>query len=415
MIRGKLFCAGLAPRVVKHLERKGMLAVIRRRQSTVAISEATSYKTWSARPHQVEALEAIRKYRRGLIQHATGAGKSDLIGFTAHIVGEAKTLIVASSKSLLHDLASRCRKFDINYGLYGNGYKDLSKRVTIVIDDNLRRLPKEFLSSVEVLLVDETHGAAAESVFHPLMECTRASVRLGFSATALDRSDQAGMFIVGLLGGTIHKFTPAQATSAGMIARAHISMPVFRHAVPVQAASYVEWERAHIAHNRLRNLRAVAIVDKLVEEGHAPCIVFVRTHEHQAVLSQMFGAACRTVNDKTKTADVVSILKEFQKGIFPILISTPILRQGVDMPAVRSVVNLSAGKATIDIIQKVGRGSRRFQADGSEKEDFRVVDLADAPCEYCKGDGHQVCRWVRDHTKSRRAAYEAFGYTVQGE
>jgi hypothetical protein len=75
-------------------------------------------------------------------------------------------------------------------------------------------------------------------------------------------------------------------------------------------------------------------------------------------------------------------------------------------------LNAAGGKATIDVIQKVGRGSRILQPDGSKKESFEVYDIKDEGCG-CLGELHKSCEWLHKHSTERRKAYEKFGYNVE--
>ena len=79
------------------------------------------------------------------------------------------------------------------------------------------------------------------------------------------------------------------------------------------------------------------------------------------------------------------------------------------MKRIATVINAAGGKATVDVIQKVGRGARRLQDDGTEKEDFLMIDFDDQGCG-CDGQDHRSCEWLERHSRLRRAAYEQFGY-----
>jgi hypothetical protein len=74
-----------------------------------------------------------------------------------------------------------------------------------------------------------------------------------------------------------------------------------------------------------------------------------------------------------------------------------------------------AGLVAGDVIQKVGRGSRIRQPDGTLKESFEVYDIDDRGCG-CGVRGeptsylHKSCEWLERHSRLRRAAYEKFGY-----
>ena len=126
----------------------------------------------------------------------------------------------------------------------------------------------------------------------------------------------------------------------------------------------------------------------------------------------MIGESCGYVNDETPTDQANATVKKLRSGQIGTLVSTPIYRQGVDIPEIKTVINAAGGKATIDVIQKVGRGSRILQPDGSKKETFEVYDIKDVGCG-CRGELHKSCEWLHKHSTERRKAYEKYGYTVE--
>lgn len=409
LLQNNTFPAGLSRRLIKVAREAGHSVEVLQRAQAVEILPGYSVPSvnWSPREHQKVALDAIRERRRGLIQHATGGGKSDLIGLLSALI-QGRVLIIATSKKLQEDLVSRCRKFHVHPGQVGCGHHDTKKRVVVCNDDSLKKLTKQEILSFHAILEDEVHGAAAKSVNSVLMKCLNAEIRLGFSATALDRADKKGLFIVGALGETIHRYTPQQAAADGVIARARLFMPSYQHRYLQDTETYVDWEKLSIATNATRNL----MILRLVHETKSPRIVFVRTKIHQQLLVEMIGESCGYVNDETPTDQADATVKKLRSGQIGTLVSTPIYRQGVDIPEIKTVINAAGGKATIDVIQKVGRGSRILQPDGSKKETFEVYDIKDVGCG-CLGELHKSCEWLHKHSAERRKAYEKYGYTVE--
>ncbi len=403
------FPAGLSRRLVKVAREAGLQVEVLQRSQTIDILPGYSIPgtSWAPREHQKVALDAIRERRRGLVQHSTGSGKGDLIGALAALI-QGRVLIIATSKKLQEDLVSRCRKFHVHPGQLGGGHHDTKKRVVVCNDDSLKKLSKTELLSFNAVLVDECHGASSKQVYSALMKCLNAEIRLGFSATALDRADKRGLFTVGALGETIHRYTPQQAAADGVISKAKLFMPSYQHRYLQDTETYVDWEKLAIATNPTRNL----MILRLVHETKAPRIVFVRTKLHQQLLVELIGDSCGYVNDETPTDKADHTVKDLRSGRIGTLVSTPIYRQGVDIPEIKTVINAAGGKATIDVIQKVGRGSRILQPDGSKKESFEVYDIKDTGCG-CLGEIHKSCEWLHKHSTDRRKAYEKYGYHVE--
>jgi len=260
---------------------------------------------------------------------------------------------------------------------------------------------------VDGLVAHNCHGTPSVSILEPVMRMKNAWLRLGFSGTPMDRADKKSLYIVGVLGEVFHRFSPKKAEKEGIVARCILRMVPCEHPAHKTSRRYDRWEARAYAHNQKRNL----LIARLVSSSQAPRIVFVRTKEHQSVLSKLLGVDCLTVNDETPTEEVQKIIAAFKSGAVGTLLSTPIFRQGIDIPEIQTVINGAGGKACIDVIQKVGRGSRRFQADGSTKDSFRVYDIDDRGCGRCGGN-HKSCEWLERHSFERAESYKRFGYTV---
>ena len=87
-------------------------------------------------------------------------------------------------------------------------------------------------------------------------------------------------------------------------------------------------------------------------------------------------------------------------GRIDVLVCSVIFQEGVDIPALRSVVIAAGGQSSIAAIQRVGRGLRK--AEG--KTSCVVWEVND------RGQ-----RWLEAHARARRLAYQAEGYEVRVE
>ncbi len=404
--------AGLAARLVIRAREAGIEAVLNKRHNRASLPRIQSFPTDTVlRKHQEAALDAITENdNRCIIQHCTGSGKGTLIAYLCGAFREQNICVVVTSRRLATEMKERIWKVArIRVGMIGAGHHDRPKRVMVVVKDSLQRQKKEWFEQFDVVIGDEVHGAASEGYWTSMMRFTRAPTRIGFSATVTDRADKKTAFVIAAFGPIVHRFTPAQAEADGVIAKALLRMPPFWHPHHSVANGYTDWERAAIAENVDRNRKIVM----LLEAAQTPAIVFVRLTDHAEkiaeIVNQLGNKTAAHVHGKMPLEVVNRTLKKLAKGELDIVVSAPLLKQGVDIPSIRTVVNASAMKATIDTIQKIGRGSR--VAEG--KASFDVFDIADMGCG-CKGDKrHASCRWLETHTEERRDSYEKYGYSVR--
>ena len=402
----RMFPAGLAARVVSSARERGMDVLVAHRQKVVSPLAVPRDGLWG---HQVAALDKVWEHRRGIIQHVTGSGKGTTI---SQLVAELNvpTLVPVTSEKLLREMYSRIKKIaEITPGRFGGGYRELNRPVLVATFQSAIKLPKAKLDTFLAVLGDEVHGSAGAQYNKVVLACINAEVRVGFSGTPLHRSDKKSIYTIGAFGEVIHKYSAVQSAADGVTAKARLTMiPLHHH--PVSAANgYVEWEKLAIANNQARN----NLLLRLVKESPAPRILFVKTHAHQKVVMKYLGSDAVFVNDKVSANDADRAVRQLVNGTVSTLVSTPIFRQGIDIPEVATVIQGAGGKSVVDIIQKVGRGSRRHLKDGTTKDEFFVYDVYDRGCG-CAGR-HKGCQWLEQHSAARKEAYERFGYFVRME
>lgn len=416
LVSGRMFPAGLAARVARAARESGHTVEVVHREPTLRPHTTMPIdRLW---PHQAEAWRRSLEARRGIVQHATGAGKGTLIVYTAEAILQGEVpgpvLVIVTSRKLLTEMRGRfMAEMDRRVSLLGAGFHDNPHRATVLVTTvpsilTHKNFPYERWKAV---LPDEIHGGAAEGYRTVLHRLTNAEFRVGYSATPKSRHDRKTLHIYGALGEVIHTFSPTKAAEAGVTAEARITLETILHPAHSVAGGYTAWERRALARNTPRN-KAAAVVAR---DAAKPALLFVRTEEHQTALMEALkdaGVTAVAVNGKRMgVSECNRAVKQLVRGDVEVLVSTPLFRQGVDIPEVRTVINAAGGMSVIDVIQKVGRGSRRHQRDGSTKDHFDVVDFWDMGCG-CNGE-HASCRWLAKHSAARLKAYETFGFKVK--
>ena len=404
--------AGLAARLVVRAREANTEAILRKRYTRANLPRMVNFSTDTVlRRHQEEALRIIEENDgRCIIQHCTGSGKGTLIAYLCGAYATQTICVVVTSRRLAEEMKERIWKVArVRVGVIGAGNNDRPKRVMVVVTNSLPRQKKEWFARFDVVIGDEVHGAASQGYWTSLMRFTSAPTRIGFSATVTDRADQKTAFVIAAFGPIVHRYTPAQAEADGVIAKALLRMPPFWHPHHSVANGYADWERTAIAENEGRNRKIAMLLDTV----QTPALVFVRLTDHAEELTGLIRETTNKnvayVHGKMPIAELNRSLRRLGNGDLDVVVSAPILKQGVDIPSIRTVINASAMKATIDTIQKLGRGSRI--AEG--KVSFDVYDIADMGCG-CKGDRrHASCRWLETHTEERRDSYEKYGYSVR--
>lgn len=414
LLTGHFFPTGLFPRLAREARASGLAVEAILRPCNARYTPFLPSDGMVLRPHQERAFAALRgaPAPRGVIQHGTGTGKGSLISYLCGAYRHENVCVVVPSRRLAVEMEARILKVTGEApGVLGAGRKDLNQRVMVVVQNSLKGLKDSFFQRFGVLLWDEVHGLSTDANLHAAMRFTNAGVRVGFSATFADRADGKTVFIVAAFGDVLDRYTPEEAAKDGVIAEAKLRMPRIFHPHHSVDGGYTEWERRAIQDNEVRN-RAIV---RLVEASLRPALVFVRLQDHTEILAKMLqgsGISALSLHGELGPDEVNRRMAQLVGGKVEVLVSAPILRQGADIPTLRTVVNASAMKAVIDTIQKVGRGSRKSES----KTEFAVIDLWDQGCGCSAKKGayvHASCRWLEDHTAQRIKAYEKYGYKIR--
>jgi len=132
--------------------------------------------------------------------------------------------------------------------------------------------------------------------------------------------------------------------------------------------------------------------------GKLPAIVFVRHISHGVRLlkaAEKAGFNAKMVHGDTSLPARQGICDQLASGRLDVAIATKVFVEGVNIPALASVVCAQGGKSIIDTLQQIGRGMRVT----STKNTLDVWEIGD------KGDPR-----LHAHAKARIAACQREGY-----
>jgi hypothetical protein len=370
--------------------------------------------------HQIAAVEACVRWKRGIIWAPTASGKTEIaIGLAQRV--PCRWLFMVHRSSLLQQTADRyMKRTGLPAGIIGDGKVDVPDGCRFVVAmfqtmhaaaKNDRREILTYLLGAEGVICDECHAIGADTLYDAAMRATNAYYRIGMSATPLSRGDQRNMLTIGCLGQVIYRIRPEELIEKGLLAVPRIRM------VPVrQQSAMTEWRDVYdecVVESRLRNGAVVDIVRRCAK----PALVFVQEVEHGKALTRLIeqaGMRAEFVYGAKDTRQRRAAVERLVRTDIDALVTNCIFQEGVDIPSLRSIVVASAGKSTIAAVQRVGRGMRVDAATG--KDECEVWDVADLGCG-CTNDDRQYahfgCRLLERHMAARKKAYEAEGYKVE--
>ncbi len=347
------------------------------------------------RPYQLEAVAAWRAAgRRGLVVLPTGTGKTVIAQLAIADTGRS-TLVVVPTLDLLaqwHDgLAARFGEERV--GAIGGGTFEPRPLTVITYDSaylHLERLGDRF----GLLVCDEVHHLPGPS-FVQGARMALAPFRLGLTATPPEAErlavtegvvgpivfqrgigDLAGEFLSTYEVVRVEArldpeeqaaYAAARADYRGFLAREGIRLGG-RHgwARFLRAACRSEEGRRALLGWREQRRIAMGCRDKMAHleailARHAQERVLVFTHENEAAYEVSRRFLVPVITHQTRPRERRVILAGLRAGTTPVIATSRVLNEGVDVPAVGVGVVLSGSATVREHVQRLGRLLRRVE------------------------------------------------------
>ena len=372
--------------------------------------------------HQLEAVQAVWKRTRGVIKVPTGGGKTEIACGIAKSL-KCNWLFLVHRGDLLQQTADRfeARCPGEEAGVIGDSRWSEGRFTVAMFQTVYARLKAgdpamlEFLDSVEGVIVDECHTAAADTFWAVIMALPNAYFRVGLSATPLKHGTGRGTFVIAALGPLIYEVRAKLLQEIGVLSR-----PSIRFITVKQTAVRPTWQGVYsenIIKSKVRN----AVLLDVARRAKKPCLLFVQQLSHGTLLHKMLtkaGIATENISGKETVPQRKAAIERLVRADIEVLICNVIFQEGVDIPSLASVVIGTGGASAIAALQRVGRGMRATKT----KSTFEVWEIADKGCgcnkktkENDRDNWHAGCQWLNRHTRERLNAYEGEEYEVEVE
>lgn len=313
-------------------------------------------------PDQQQVVDAAIKKQRGLIQAATGWGKTAAITGLVAGLGR-KTLILIHRDSIFQQLYTRigrALKAPVMGAIKGNIAQP--NLVTIAMIQSVSK-PQyaKFLKTIDVVIVDEVHHVAADQYVSVMNGCTEAFFRYGFSATPF-RENSDMLEIEAHTAGFICKISPSELIAQGRLARPFI---YFLNNPPLTQFENLSWQKQYdycIVRNDQRNSMFCLCVAELWK-AKKTCLMAVTHIKHGKILLKMLKMEyplmrVKFIDGSNESHEKQLALKELNEHKLDVVIATTVFGEGVDVPNLDAICNLKGNASKIEIIQLIGRALR---------------------------------------------------------
>ena len=323
-------------------------------------------KISSLRPYQEEVVAAMEAHRRGIVNLATGLGKT-LSAVHAIRKFHKKTLIICPNKSIAEQFHSiLAHAFGKNrIGFIGSGkqsIKDITVGIAPSIANHIEAIKKIDLGLV---IFDEAHHTPASTFFTIAKGLSKVGRMYGLTATDF-RSDGKDLLIEAGCGSTIISRDASWGIKNGWLATPFF---IVRN-VPTTGKNYKDDKlknyKTHVLNSPQMKAQIESDAQKFIS-ANKRVLILVDEVAHGVELSTNLGIPFATGEDKQSQ----SYIDQFNdKKILGLVATEGKAGEGVDTRPVDVLIlaNFAVSKGTV--LQTIGRGLRKV--DG--KENVIILD-----------------------------------------
>jgi superfamily II DNA or RNA helicase len=345
-------------------------------------------------PHQQAALAAwLAAGRQGVVVLPTGAGKTYLAQLAMQTTQQS-TLIVVPTLDLMHQwYAHLLAAFpDAPVGLLGGGSHDRTPLLVATYDS--AAIYADALGNRYALLIfDECHHLTG-AFTRVIAEYTLAPYRLGLTATP-ERSDGTHADLAALIGPEVYRTSVAALAGTVLAPHRVVRLTVtlsprererydallaarnrFLQQRGIRLGSAAGWQdfvrasarsragrRAMLAHRAARALAAgtagkLRVLADLLAQ-HYPARTLIFTEDTATVYQISRDYLIPAITHHTPVKERHDILQCFRTGEYPVLATSRVLNEGVDVPEASVAIVLSGTGSRREYVQRLGRILRR--------------------------------------------------------
>ena len=362
-------------------------------------------RSFSPYDHQDKALAAWKQAdMAGVVVLPTGSGKTYLAMMAMHEC-RRPTLVVVPTLDLVSQWVRVIEAvYPIQAGIIGGG-EFTTRDVTVITYDSAVRHVDHLGNRFGLVVFDECHHLPGE-MYSEIARMSLAPFRLGLTATP-ERSDGSESLLDDLVGGIV--FSSRVSALAGNILAPYetrrITVPLspqedeeyraarehylgFCRQQGVRLGDAGGWtdflrktarsragREAFAAYRHQRNIpltcaaKFQALAELLVQHRQDRIIVFTHINELAYKVSRQY--LIPVITHQTPTRERAKILDHFASGIYPAVVTSRVLNEGVDVPEANVAIILSGSGSIREHVQRLGRILR--QQEGKRAMLYELV------------------------------------------
>lgn len=363
----------------------------------IEVGEPISVRSITPYPYQVKTVERALKEGGGVIQVATGGGKSAICCMITGMIN-TRTMIYVHTKDLLYQMKDNLeRLLGVEVGQIGDGIMDVRKFTVATVQTAFRAYGKKYtehsedqrfketlnikkhkqeitkaVESANLIFFDECHRLIADTFQFISNKSKAARHRFALSATAF-RDDECDILVNAACGKKIVNITASYLIERGFL----VKPTIFMNKVPKAYRHYRDYHKAYdeyIVYNDDRNNLIIKATEMALANKRR-VLILIQKLKHGELLYDLLKDKYRVVYLKGKDAaeDRRLAVDAMKDRDLDCIIASTIFDEGVDIPILDTLILAGGGKSKVRAFQRVGRVLRKYP----KKKKAFVVDFMD--------------------------------------
>jgi superfamily II DNA or RNA helicase len=358
------------------------------------------------REHQSQALDIICNHQidnlsfpRGIIGAATNYGKT-ILAAGIHKMYNRKTVFLIKEKDLFDQAIQEIPLLlPGQVGIISSKKIEWNNFMICMVPTMYSRIKliANRLAEYEVCLVDECDLATSKTYTTVLKTLYNAFVKLGLSGSPFVHKDKVkNEQLRKIFGDLIYTMKNKELIEKGFSTPVKCRILKGNETVKCTGEYALEYELG-IIKNKERNRRAVRRAKYHHKFGRFPMLIFTQRHKHTSILFKKIkklGYNVEWVHHERKERK--QIVEDFRDGKIDILVTSMILKRGMNFPLLKYILNAGGGDSMGNLLQIIGRGTRTHES----KKKTVLEDFFDEGA------------YLKRHSKHRVALLKSEGFEV---
>lgn len=413
-----MFQTGLIDLVVKELDKlKCKYTFEDERAHFKDLNLVTDLGGKTLRGYQLASVKALFenkfgdvKFIRGILDEATNAGKNLIAAAIMASFSKKRRGLFLIDNTVIYAQAIKELE-ELLPGQIGHiqGKNIKWGRLTVCMVQSLANLIKKDpksraeVAKTDIVMIDECDSTAGKKTCKAIMtHCYDAPIRIGLSGTPLmHKHPTKNRLIQAYFGPVIHKTSSEELVKLGVSSKPYIRI-MEGNTIHRYDGDYVKEYRRGIIKSKERNRKIWKIVARQLGKDRGPILILIKNHAHIAYLLKEMPYEMETTLTYTsvhhKTMGREQKFKDFMDGKTDILIASMIIKRGLNIGVMKTLINAAGGDSETNVVQILGRGLRKIKG---VKEKIWVYDFWD------------IGMYLRRHSNHRLRFYKNQKFPVK--